>query len=118
MASNAICGHCGSVLNHPSAPCGRCGAQPAWPAMARPRKSPLLAATLAIVPGLGHIYLGDWRRAIGFMGAAGALEFFGFDLDLTAVGAVVGVPMEVGGVGLWLYSIFDAYQSARRTSRG
>ena len=70
--------------------------------------------------GRGRIALrhGDWRRAIGFMGAAGALEFLGFDLDLTAVGAVVGVPMEVGGVGLWLYSIFDAYQSARRTSRG
>jgi hypothetical protein len=52
------------------------------------------------------------------MGAAGLLEFFGFDFDLTAVGAVIGVPMEVGGVGLWLYSIFDAYNSAKRLNEG
>jgi hypothetical protein len=87
-----------------------------WGALARPRKSPLAAAALAIVPGLGHVYLGEWRKAATFVGAAGLLEFFGFDLDLTAIGAVVGVPMEVGGVGLWLYSIFDAYHSARRLS--
>jgi hypothetical protein len=114
MSANVICGRCGSVLDHPAAPCRACGARPSWPAAARPRKSPLAAAALAIVPGLGHVYLGEWRRAIGFMGAAGVLEFFGFDLDLTAIGAVLGVPMEVGGVGLWLYSIFDAYQSAKR----
>jgi hypothetical protein len=86
--------------------------------IARPRKSPALAAALAIVPGLGHVYLGQWGKAAGFVGAAGVLEFFGFDLDLTAIGAVVGVPMELGGVGLWLYSIFDAYHTARRLSQG
>ena len=114
MSTNVTCGRCGSTLDHPSAPCRRCGSRPSWPALARPRKSPLLAAGLAIVPGLGHLYLGEWRKAVGFMASAGVLEFLGFDLDLTAVGAIVGVPMEVGGVGLWLYSIFDAYQSARR----
>lgn len=88
-----------------------------WAAVARPRKSPLTAAALAIVPGLGHLYLGEWRKAAGIWGAAGLLEFFGADLDLTAIGAVIGVPMEVGGVGLWLYSIFDAYHSARRLSQ-
>ncbi|HEY4026031.1 MAG TPA: hypothetical protein VGO86_06335 [Candidatus Dormibacteraeota bacterium] len=76
----------------------------------------MAAAALAIVPGLGHVYLGEWRKAIGLMGAAGMLEFFGFDLDLTAIGAVLGVPMELGGVGLWLYSIFDAYHAAKRLS--
>ena len=85
--------------------------------LARPRKSPALAAALAIVPGLGHVYLGQWGKAAGFMGAAGVLEFFGFDLDLTAIGAVVGVPMELGGFGLWLFSIFDAYHTARRLSQ-
>jgi hypothetical protein len=118
MASNVICGSCSAPLEHPTAPCRSCGARPNWGALARPRKSPLTAAALAIVPGLGHVYLGEWRRAAGFMGAAGLLEFFGFDLDLTAIGAVVGVPMELGGVGLWLYSIFDAYHSAKRLSRG
>jgi hypothetical protein len=84
----------------------------------RRRKSPFVAAALAIVPGLGHAYLGEWPRALGFFASAGALEFVGFDLDLTAVGALVGVPMEVGGVGLWLYSIFDAYRTAKRRSQG
>src|SRR2546423_15445660 len=109
MASNAICGQCGSALEHPSAPCRGCGARPRWPAMARPRKSPLTAAALAVVPGLGHVYLGQWRKAVGVMGAAGPLEFFGLDLDLTAVGAGGGGPMEPGGVGLWPCSIFYAY---------
>jgi hypothetical protein len=77
-------------------------------------KSPFTAAALAIVPGLGHLYLGEWRKAAGIFGAAVLLEGFGFDFDLTWIGALVGVPMELGGVGLWLYSIFDAYHSARR----
>jgi hypothetical protein len=118
MASNAICGHCGAVLNHPSGPCQGCGARPSYPSLVRSGKSPLKAAALAIVPGLGHLYLGEWRKGATFMGAAGLLEFFGFDLDLTAVGAIAGVPMELGGVGLWLYSIFDAYQTARRRQQG
>jgi hypothetical protein len=117
MASNVICGRCSAPLEHPTAPCRNCGARPMWGALAR-RKSPGLAAALAIVPGLGHLYVGEWRRAVTFMGAAGLLEFFGFDFDLTAVGAVIGVPMEVGGVGLWLYSIFDAYNSAKRLNEG
>jgi len=118
MASNVICGNCSAPLESPTAPCRNCGARPQWGALARPRKSPLVAATLAIVPGLGHLYLGEWRKAVSFVGAAGLLEFFGADLDLTAIGAVIGVPMEVGGVGLWLYSIFDAYHSAKRLQQG
>jgi hypothetical protein len=115
MSANAICGNCASVLENPSAPCRRCGARPSTPAFVRPRKSPLMAAGLAIVPGLGHLYIGQWRKAVGFALGAGALEFFGFDLDLTAIGALLGVPIELGGAGIWLYSIYDAYHSAKRT---
>jgi len=118
MVSNATCGQCGSPLDHPSMPCRACGTRPRWAAPARPRKSPLKAAALAIVPGLGHLYLGDWRRALAFVGAFGVLEFLGLDLDLTAIGAVVGVPMELGGFGLWMFSIFDAYRTARRPPQG
>jgi hypothetical protein len=118
MAYNATCGHCGAALTHPTAPCWHCGAQPYYQALVRRGKSPALAALLAVVPGLGHLYLGDYRKGLGLLGAGGVLEFFGFDLDLTGIGAVMGVPMELGGVGLWLFSIVDAYQSARRMSRG
>ena len=81
---------------------------------ARPRRSPATAAALALVPGLGHLYLGDYLKGAGFMAGTGMLQFVGFDLDLTAIGALIGVPMELGGVGLWLFSIVDAYRTAKR----
>jgi hypothetical protein len=42
------------------------------------------------------------------------LQFFGFDLDLSVIGAAIGVPMELGGAGLWLFSIVDAYRTAKQ----
>lgn len=119
-----LCGRCGSVLPGQQAVCPACGAVPAGrtgrprgPAVPR-RKSPLLAAALsALVPGLGHIYLGRYPKGFAYLAGAGALEVFGFDLDLTAVGALVGVPMELGGVGLWLYAVADAYRLGRAMQR-
>lgn len=79
------------------------------------KKSPFAAAALAaLVPGLGHIYLGRYPTGFGYLAGAGALEVFGFDLDLTAIGALVGVPMELGGIGLWAYGVADAYRIAKR----
>jgi TM2 domain-containing membrane protein YozV len=80
----------------------------------RPRKSPALAAALAIVPGLGHFYLGHNMKGLAYLVGVGGLQFFGFDLDLTAIGAAIGVPMELGGAGLWVFSIVDAYRTAKR----
>lgn len=82
-------------------------APPTWQ-----RRSRFLAAALSVVPGLGHIYLG--HKAKGLMTLAGfaGLQLFGADLDLTVVGAAVGVPMEMGGFGLWAWSIMDAYRLA------
>jgi hypothetical protein len=79
----------------------------------RPLPSPRLAALLAIFPGLGHLYLRQPRKALLFFLGSGALEFFGFDLDLTGLGALLGIPLEVGGLSLYFYSIYDAYHSAR-----
>jgi TM2 domain-containing membrane protein YozV len=79
----------------------------------RARKNPLLAAALAIVPGLGHFYLGENKKGIAYLIGIGGLEFFGLDLDLSMIGALIGVPLEVGGGTLWLFSIVDAYRTAR-----
>jgi len=76
-------------------------------------KSPLVAALLGVVPGLGHFYLGHYRKGAGFLAGFVLLQFFDFDLDLTVVGALIGAPLELGGLGLWLFSIFDAYRIAR-----
>jgi hypothetical protein len=96
--------------------CPRCGA-PASGAyrgtpIRRPR-NPLTAAALAIIPGCGHFYLGHNKKGIGFLIGIGGLQFFGLDLDLTVVGAALGVPMELGGGALWLYSIVDAFRTAK-----
>jgi hypothetical protein len=81
--------------------------------VARGRKSPLVAAALAVIPGCGHFYLGHNKKGIGYLLGIGGLQFFGFDLDLTVIGAALGVPLELGGGTLWIYSIVDAYRTAR-----
>jgi hypothetical protein len=83
---------------------------------ARPRRRtrPLRAAALGVVPGLGHVYAGNWRKGLVLLGAFVGVEVLGLDLDLSVIGAAVGMPLELGGFGLWAYSMWDAYHSARR----
>jgi hypothetical protein len=73
-----------------------------------------MAAALAIVPGLGHFYLGENKKGIAYLIGVGGLEFFGLDLDLSIIGALIGVPLEIGGGSLWIFSIVDAFRTARR----
>jgi TM2 domain-containing membrane protein YozV len=116
MAADVFCGRCGSVLVNPNAPCPRCGAPASGSyqgPVTRSRKSPLTAAALAVIPGCGQFYLGHNMKGLAYLLGIGGLQFFGFDLDLTAIGAVVGVPMELGGGTLWLFSIVDAYRTAK-----
>lgn len=125
MAQDVLCGRCGAPLANLSAPCPRCGSaasgsyrQPYYGAAVAPRrKSPALAAALAVIPGLGHFYLGHNLKGLGFLVGIGGLQFFGFDLDLSVIGAAIGVPMELGGGTLWIYSIVDAYRTARAMER-
>jgi TM2 domain-containing membrane protein YozV len=121
MAADVFCGRCGAHLANPSAPCPRCGAPASGgyraAAIPRPRKNPALATALAVVPGLGHFYLGHNAKGLAFLFGIFGLEFFGFDLDLSLIGAAVGVPMELGGGGLWVFSIVDAYRTAKHMER-
>jgi len=66
-----------------------------------------------VLPGCGHFYLGHNMKGLAYLLGIGGLQFFGLDLDLTAIGAVVGIPMELGGGTLWLFSIVDAYRTAK-----
>jgi TM2 domain-containing membrane protein YozV len=121
MAQEVLCGRCGAPLTNPNVPCPRCGSPASggyYGPVARPHKSPALAAALAIIPGLGHFYLGHNVKGVVYLLGIGGLQFFGLDLDLTAIGAVVGVPLELGGGTLWVFSIVDAYRTAKQMERG
>ncbi len=121
MASEVLCGRCGALLTNPVAPCPRCGAQASgafrYAAPAVRRKDPILAAMLAVIPGMGHFYLGHNVKGIGFLAGIAGMQFFGFDLDLSVIGAAIGVPLELGGGTLWVYSIVDAYRTAKRMEK-
>jgi hypothetical protein len=67
---------------------------------------------------MGHVYLGQYKKGLAYLVGTGALEFLGLDLDLTAIGAAIGVPMELGGLGLWVHGVWDAYRIARQMRLG
>jgi hypothetical protein len=116
MASEVLCGRCGAALTNLSAPCPHCGASASgrYQGYAVPQhKNPLLAAALAIVPGCGHFYLGHNLKGIGLLVGIGGFQLFDTSLDLTGIGAVLGVPLELGPGALWIYSIVDAYRTAK-----
>lgn len=128
MRDSVFCRHCGAPLIGVGAPCSSCGAAAAaspspaaspgghwadsWPLPPAPRR-PVLAGVLGAMPGLGHLYLGHKRKALLVFGGFVALELFGADLDLTAIGAAIGVPLELGGFGVWLFSMWDAFHTGR-----
>jgi hypothetical protein len=124
MASDVLCGRCGAPLTNPVAPCPRCGAPASgsWQYAARPapRKSPRTAALLAIIPGCGHFYLGHNLKGVALLLGIGGFQAIDLGFDVTGIGALVGIPLELGPAGLWLYSIVDAYRTAKHmeTERG
>lgn len=103
------------MLTNPSAPCPRCGAPASgsYATATRGRKSPVVAAALALIPGCGHFYLGHNKKGIGYLIGIGGIQFLGLDLDLSVIGAALGIPLELGGGTLWIYSIVDAYRTAK-----
>ena len=117
MASEVLCGRCGATLTNPAAPCPRCGA-PASGGYQAPaaftRKSPWTAAALAVIPGCGHFYLGHNLKGVGYLIGIVGFQAVDLGLDLSVIGATLGVPLELGPFTLWVYSIIDAYRTAKR----
>ena len=82
---------------------------PAAPIFQSRDKSPMLAATLALVPGLGHVYLNDMKTAGALAGSAG----LGMGLYF---GSTKGQIHSSGVIGLQttgFYGIYAAYRDAR-----
>jgi hypothetical protein len=78
---------------------------------------PARAARLSIVPGLGHWYAGAPLKGLAFFAAIVGPLVVGTELDLTVVGAAVGIPLDLGGLGLWAFCAYDAYRTARNRMR-
>jgi hypothetical protein len=113
-ASCTTCGFAAVRASLPAGPAGASAAAPPVPPVPPAPRRPVLAGVLGAVPGLGHLYLGHRRKAFLLFGGFLALELFGADLDLTVIGAAIGVPLELGGFGVWLFSMWDAFHTGRR----
>jgi hypothetical protein len=79
--------------------------------------SPGRAARLSIIPGLGHWYAGAPVKGLAFFAAILGPLVIGTELDLTVVGAALGIPLDLGGLGLWAFCAYDAYRTARNRMR-
>lgn len=79
--------------------------------------SPGRAARLSIVPGLGHWYAGAPVKGLAFFAAIVAPIVVGTEMDLSVILAPIGIPLDLGGLGLWAFCAYDAYRTARNRMR-
>jgi len=79
--------------------------------------SPGRAAGLSVVPGLGHWYAGAPMKGLAFFAAIVGPLVLGTELDLTVIGAAVGIPLDLGGLALWGFCAYDAWRTARNRIR-
>jgi zinc-ribbon domain len=123
------CPRCRRQLTAETAFCPHCGAQlrvqpvtgeviDGTKRFARNRPiDPGRAARLSVIPGLGHWYAGAPLKGLVFFAAIVGPLVLGTELDLSVIGAPLGIPLDLGGLGLWAYCAYDAYRTARRRMR-
>jgi tetratricopeptide (TPR) repeat protein len=78
-----------------------------------PRKSPILAGTLSIMPGMGQLYLGRSQDALVALVMAGGTmwaAYEAFDNELP----VLGVMMSIVGVSFYTGNIYGAVSGAHK----
>ena len=79
--------------------------------------SPGRAARLSIIPGLGHWYAGAPFKGLVFFAAILGPLVLGTELDMSVIALPLGIPLDLGGVGLWAFCAYDAYRTARNRMR-
>lgn len=104
-----FCPHCGAMIPYDEASCPACGEpQPVLEAASRkPVKKTWIAVLLSLlVTGLGHVYLGRWRRG---------LAIFIMTLAVGVVASLYFTYDQVMFIGLLfaLFSAYDAYLLSR-----
>jgi len=99
-----FCPHCGAMIPYDEASCPACGKpQPVLEAASRkPVKKTWIAVLLSLlVTGLGHVYLGRWRRG---------LTIFITTLAVGGVASLYFTYDQVMFIGL-LFALFSAYDA-------
>lgn len=93
----------------------------------------LIATVLAIViPGIGHVYLGAFRRGIGILVAGIGLllvsypGFLGINsvltsnmtqgMSMTSIMVLALMMVGLGAIGFWIWQILDAKKIAKQQS--
>jgi hypothetical protein len=75
------------------------------------------AARLSLIPGLGHWYAGAPLKGLAFFAAIVGPLVIGTELDLSVILLPLGIPLELGGLGLWGFCAYDAYRTAKNRMR-
>ena len=107
MAEEAtFCSNCGEEIDAKAEICPKCGVRVKAPPAGE--KNPGLAAVLSfLIIGLGQIYNGQIGKGIGLI-VGMVISAFLFVL-------LIGIPIYII---LWLYSIYDAYNTAKKINAG
>jgi len=82
----------------------------------QPGKSPALAGSLALLPGVGYLYLERYQdAAISFLVVGGVLwaSYEAFDNDSPVLGSLLGIT----GAGFYLGNIYGSASSARKANQ-
>ncbi|MGV8144066.1 MAG: hypothetical protein ACP5OJ_05555 [Methanothermobacter sp.] len=108
--STKYCPNCGMEMDSASEYCAKCGFRQMGPAepYIRDRKSPGLAAILSfLIVGLGQIYNGQIGK--------GLLLLLGAIISGVLVMIFIGI---IFWIIIWVYAIYDAYDTAKRINLG
>lgn len=107
MENNKFCSNCGAEIDPKAEICPKCGVRQAGVRVAE-QKNPGIAAVLsALWVGLGQIYNGEIGKGILLM-VVYAISAF---LIVLIIGFVT-TPI------LWVYGVYDAYNSAKKINAG
>ncbi|MGD0331190.1 MAG: zinc-ribbon domain-containing protein [Nitrososphaeria archaeon] len=116
--STQFCQYCGAEIDIKAEICPKCGLRVVPPpiippsvspsTVSTPQKSVALAAALSFIfVGLGQIYNGQIRKGIEFI-IAGIV-------CIILIFVLIGTPLYFV---LWVYSIYDAYNTAKKINAG
>ena len=101
-----FCSNCGEEIDIDAEICPKCGVRVKAPTVGE--KNPVLAAILSLlIVGLGQIYNGQIGKGI--------VLIICYVISIVLCTILIGIPLLVI---LWIYGIYDAYNTANKINAG